>query len=79
MEALTLAVGAKVTPLWHFGQSGGESSINTSTAAKYARLEGEIFIDNLLVRVALIIEMSRPALRHGSLNSRFQVASYLPS
>ena len=34
----------------------------------------EIFIDNLLVRVHLIIEMSRPALRHGSLNSLFQVA-----
>ena len=26
---------------------------------------GEIFIDNLLVPVHLIIEMSRPALRHG--------------
>ena len=37
------------------------------------------FIDNLLVRVHLIIEMSRPALRHGSLNSLFQVALYLPS
>ena len=36
--------------------------------------EKEIFIDNLLVRVHLIIEMSRPALRHGSLNSLFQVA-----
>ena len=33
--------------------------------------EREIFIDNLLVRVHLIIEMSRPALRHGSLNSLF--------
>ena len=41
--------------------------------------EGEIFIDNLLVRVHLIIEMSRLALRHGSLNSLFQVALYLPS
>ena len=41
--------------------------------------EREIFIDNLLVRVHLIIEMSRPALRHGSLNSLFQVAVYLPS
>ena len=41
--------------------------------------EREIFIDNLLVRVHLIIEMSRPALRHGSLNSLFQVALYLPS
>jgi len=37
----------------------------------------EIFIDNLLVRVHLIIEISRPALRHGSLNSLFQVALYL--
>ena len=41
--------------------------------------EREIFIGNLLVRVHLIIEMSRPALRHGSLNSLFQVALYLPS
>ena len=40
--------------------------------------EREIFIDNLLVRVHLIIEMRRPALRHGSLNSLFQVALYLP-
>ena len=40
--------------------------------------EREIFIDNLLVRVRLIIEMSRLALRHGSLNSLFQVALYLP-
>ena len=36
--------------------------------------EREIFVDNLLVRVHLIIEMSRPALRQGSLNSLFQVA-----
>ena len=41
--------------------------------------EREIFIYNLLVRVHLIIEMSRPALRHGRLNSPFQVALYLPS
>ena len=41
--------------------------------------EREIFTDNLLVRVNLSIEMSRPALRHGSLNSLFQVALYLPS
>ena len=41
--------------------------------------EREIFIDNLLVRVHSIIEMSRPALRHRSLNSLFQVALYLPS
>ena len=41
--------------------------------------EREVFIDNLLVRVHLIIEMSRPALRHGSLNSLFQAALYLPS
>ena len=41
--------------------------------------EREIFIDNLLVRVHLIIEMSRPALRHGSLNSLFQSALYQPS
>ena len=41
--------------------------------------EREIFIDNLLVRVHFIIEMSRPALRHGSLNSLFEVALYLPA
>jgi len=41
--------------------------------------EREIFIDNLLVRVHFIIEMSRPALRRGSLNSLFHVALYLPS
>ena len=41
--------------------------------------ERDIFIDSLLVRVHSIIEMSRPALRHGSLNSLFQVALYLPS
>jgi hypothetical protein len=41
--------------------------------------ERVIFIDNLLVRVHLIIEMSRPALRHGSLSSLFQVALYVPS
>ena len=39
----------------------------------------EISIDNLLVRVHLIIGMSRPALRHGNLNSLLQVASYLAS
>ena len=39
-----------------------------------AQREREILIDNLLVRVHIIIEMSRPALRHGSLNSLFQVA-----
>ena len=39
----------------------------------------DIFIDSLLVRVHLIIEMSRSALRHWSLNSLFQVALYLPS
>ena len=36
--------------------------------------ERDFFMDNLLVRVHLIIEMSRPALRHGRLNSLFQVA-----
>ena len=39
----------------------------------------EIFIDNLLVRVHFIIEMCRPALRHGSLNPLFQVALFLLS
>ena len=42
-------------------------------------VEREIFIDNLLVLVHLVIEMSRPALRHVSLNSLFQVALYLLS
>ena len=41
--------------------------------------EREIYTDNLVIRVHFIIEMSRPALRHGSLNSLFQVALYLPS
>ena len=49
------------------------------TCALLVTLEREAFIDSLLVRVHLIIEMSRPALRHGSLNSLFQVALYLPS
>jgi hypothetical protein len=40
--------------------------------------EREILIDNQEARVHLIIEMSRPALRHGSLDSLFQVALYLP-
>ena len=52
--------------------------IDARCAACPAFREREIFIDNLLVRVHLIIEMSRPALRHGSLNSLFQVALYLP-
>ena len=46
---------------------------------KVSKREREIFIDNLLVRVHLIIEMSGPTLRHGSLNSLFQVALYPPS
>jgi hypothetical protein len=47
------------------------------TAVRGSLQVREIFIDNLLVRVHLIIEMSRPALRHGSLDSLFQVALYL--
>ena len=37
-------------------------------------------IDNLQVRIHLVIEMSfsRPALRHWNLNSFFKVALYLP-
>ena len=35
-------------------------------------LKKEFFVDNLLVRLHLLIDdFSRPALRHGSLNSRF--------
>ena len=50
------------------------------SAAVAGRLrEREIYIDNLLVRVHVIIEMSRPALRRGSLNFLYQVALYLPS
>jgi len=41
--------------------------------------EREFFIDNLLVRIHLIIMMIRgPVSRHGSLNSLFQVALHLP-
>ena len=43
------------------------------------QVEREIFLDKLLVRVHLIIKVSRPALRHGSLNSLSRVALYLPS
>ena len=52
-----------------------ETDVRTYTTIR----EREIFIDNLLVQVHFIIEMSRPALRHGSLTSLFQVALYLPS
>ena len=55
------------------------SSVEGSKIPTCQASEREIFIANLLVRVHLIIEMSRPALRHGSLNSLFQVALYLPS
>ena len=43
--------------------------------------ERELFIDNLLIRYPLNHrhDFSRPALRHGILNSLFQVALYLPS
>ena len=37
--------------------------------------ERDFFIDNLLVRIQMI---DGPALRHGSLNSPFQVALHLP-
>ena len=40
--------------------------------------EREIFIHNLLVRVHLIIEMSRPALRHGSLNFLLRYLALCP-
>jgi len=64
------------------GTGGVWSASCTSAKSRVRRAcspEREIFIDNLLVRVHLIIEMSRPALRRGSLNSLFQVALYLPS
>ena len=47
--------------------------------ASAALIEREILIDKLLVRVHFLTEMSRPALRHGGLNSLFQVALYLSS
>ena len=43
------------------------------------KAERNICLDNPLVRVHLIIEMGRPALRHGNLNSLFQVSLYLSS
>ena len=64
------------------------ASQDAGAAAKeeVARLEGELaaqarerdfFIDNILVRTHL--DFSGPVLRHGRLNSLFQVALYLPS
>ena len=53
--------------------------VATSLQVRSAPEKREIFVDNLLVRVHVIIEMSRSALRHGTLNSLFQVALYLPS
>ena len=53
-----------------------------------AERERDFFIDNLLVRIHLIIAMilvnhrdnfSGPALRHETLNSLVQVALYIPS
>ena len=43
--------------------------------------EREFFIDNLLVRIPFNhrYELSRPALRHGSLNFHLEVALHLPS
>ena len=46
-----------------------ENAVGVALTCEGLREEGterEIFIDRLLVRVHLIIEMSRPALRHGS-------------
>ena len=61
-----------------FRGHAGMLDLSTQRDAKWfsglSHQEREIFIDSLLVRVHVIIEMSRPALRHGSLNSLFQVA-----
>jgi hypothetical protein len=55
------------------------SNLHCQKFSKLKVFSYKIFIDNLLVRVHLVIEMSRPDLHHGSLNSLFQVALYLPS
>ena len=39
--------------------------------------ERKFLVDNLLVRIQ--DDFSRPTMHHGSLNSLFQVALYLPS
>ena len=57
----------------------GEVKVPRATLMRWGWCEREIFIDNLLVRVHLLIEMRRPALRQGSLNALFQVVLYLPS
>ena len=61
-------------------ESGPVWSLCVRPEAVLAR-ERDFFIDNLPVRIQFIIEIdfSRPALRHGSWNSLFQVAFYLPS
>ena len=71
----TPSVGGSLS-LTHTLQVAGP---DTATEGALGPREREIFIDNLLVRVHLLIEMSRPALRYGSLNSLFQVALHLPS
>ena len=67
------------TPTQRTGLQRGNMVKSKGLSVTLSVGEREIFIDNLLVRVHLIIEMSRSALRHGSSNSLFQVALYLPS
>ena len=58
----------------------GTPDRRASSATICEHQEREFFIDNLLVRIQLNIEMIVvPALSHGSLNSLFQVALYIPS
>ena len=67
------ALGRRVSG-WHPTNSSEPSQLGEEqVSSQRAR---EIFIDNLLARVHLIIEMCRPASRHGSLSSLFQVALY---
>ena len=58
----------------------GRSGIPHIQVTRHGR-EREFFVYNLLVRIHIIvlINLSRTASRHGSLNSLFQVALYLPS
>ena len=57
------------------------SSLGSGEGAGCVEREQDFFSDSLLIRVHLVVEMIRfggPASRHGSYNSLFQVALYLP-
>ena len=53
--------------------------VESETLARFAGVETEFFIDNLLDRIHSFIAMIRPASRHGILNSLYQVALHLPT